>query len=314
MAKEILIYSPIFDFVAENFISQLNDSDGKDLTVRVNSPGGSVFAGWGMIAKSQEHTGNITVKVDGNASSMAAIFLLFHKNVEALNVSKFTLHRASAFMPTDDQKKQLKAINSDIRRAFEAKLNVAEFENISGVLIDDFFNSDEVIDVNLNALQAKQIGLIDTINELDASAMDKLSQQIAAISSKEIQKDNKQVKTKTKKMNIEAFKSEHPALYAEVLAKGSESGVTAERDRVGAWLAFGDIDFKAVADGIKKGEDLSATATAELSRKSFAAKAISDIESDNADEQSTEQETTSDDEPTAVDNFMTSFDELRKTK
>tara|TARA_R110002167_G_scaffold110087_4_gene280334 strand:+ start:1422 stop:2360 length:939 start_codon:yes stop_codon:yes gene_type:complete len=312
MAKEILIYSPIFDSVAENFISQLNESEGKDVTVRVNSPGGSVFAGWGMIAKSQEHTGQITVKVDGNASSMAAIFLLFHKNVEALNVSTFTLHRASMFMPSDEDKKELKAINNDIRRAFEAKLNIAELENISGVLIDDFFNSEDVIDINLNALQAKHIGLIETINELDATAFDQLSHQIAAISNKEIKKENKQVNTKTKKMNIEALKSEHPALYAEVLAKGNQSAVATERDRVGAWLAFGDVDFKAVSEGIKAGESLTATATAELSRKSFSAQAIADIASDNADEQETDTE--GNDEPTAVDNFMTKFDELRKTK
>jgi ATP-dependent protease ClpP protease subunit len=312
MAKEILIYSPIFDFVAENFISQLNDSDGKDVTVRVNSPGGSVFAGWGMIAKSQEHQGNITVKVDGNASSMAAIFLLFHKNVEALNVTTFTLHRASVPFPTDEEKKQLKGINADIRRAFEAKLNIAELENISGVLIDDFFNSEEVIDINLNALQAKQIGLIDTINEMDASAFDVLSKQIAAISNKEIKK-NKQVKTKTNiKMDIKALKSDHPALFAEVVALGEQKGVSAERDRVGAWMAFGDVDFQAVTKGIKDGEDLTATATAELSRKSFAAQAIADIESDNAEEVETEQESEID-EPTAVDKFMTAVVESRKT-
>jgi ATP-dependent protease ClpP protease subunit len=310
MAKEILLYSPIYDFVAENFISQLNDADGEDLTVRVNSPGGSVFAGWGMVAKSQEHKGNITVKVDGNASSMAAIFLLFHKNVEALNVSTFTLHRASSMNPTLDQSKELKAINADIRRAFEAKLDIATFENISGVLIDDFFNSDEVIDVNLNALQARQIGLIDTINELDASAHDTLSMQIAAIS-KDVEKKNKQVQIKTKKMNIEALKSEHPALFAEVLALGTASGISAERDRVGAWMAFGDVDFKAVVEGIKQGEDLSATATAELSRKSFAAQAIADIESDSADEQKTEKEV-KEDEPTAVDSFLSEFHESRK--
>jgi len=310
MAKEIVIYSPIFDFVAENFISQLNDADGKDVTVRINSPGGSVFAGWGMVAKSQEHKGNVTVKVDGNASSMAAIFLLFHKNVEALNVSTFTLHRASVFMPTDEEKKQLKGINADIRRAFEASLNIAEFENISGVLIDDFFNSEDVIDVNLNALQAKQIGLIDTINELDATAFDDLSMKIAAISTKTVAR-TKQVKTKTNnKMNIEALRSEHPALYAEVLALGKTSGITAERDRVGAWLAFGDVDFTAVSEGIKKGDELSSTATAELSRKSFSATAVSAIASDSAPEVVTAPEVIT--EPTATDNFMTAFNESRK--
>ena len=112
-------------------------------------------------------------------------------------------------------------------------------------------------------------------------------------------------------MDIKALKSDHSALFAEVFALGQKDGVSSERDRVGAWMAFGDVDFQAVTKGIKEGEELSATATAELSRKSFAAQAIADIESDNADEQETEQESTSD-EPTAVDSFMSEFHESRK--
>tara|TARA_R110002012_G_scaffold93731_3_gene227411 strand:+ start:7458 stop:8393 length:936 start_codon:yes stop_codon:yes gene_type:complete len=311
MGKEILIYSPIFDSVAENFIQQFNDANGDDVTVRVNSPGGSVFAGWGMVAKSKEYKGNITVKVDGNASSMAAIFLLFHDDVQALNVSTFTLHRASAINLTIEQQKQLNSINSNIRKAFESKLNVAEFENISGVLIDDFFNSEEVIDVNLNALQAKQIGLIDSINVLDTKSFDELSSQIAAISIKKSKQNQTQIKSK--KMTIESLKSEHPSLYAKVLALGKASGITAERDRVGSWLAFGDVDFKAVSEGVKNGDDLTATATAELSRKSFSALSINDISSDGSEAVVTAPEVIAE-APNAVDAFMGEFLESRKNK
>lgn len=311
MSNEILLYSPIFDFTAESFINQLNDLDGEDVTVRINSPGGSVFAGWGMVAKSKEYAGNIKIKVDGNASSMAAIFLLFHKNVEALNVSKFTLHRASVFGQISDQdKKMLDQINADIRKAFESKLNVEEFEKVAGVSMDDFFNSEEVIDVDINATQAKKIGLISKINKLEAEAFAQLNKKFAAFSTKEVAALNQSNNFKNKKaMTIDQLKAEHPAVYAQVLELGQSNGIKAERDRAGSWLAFGDVDFPSVAKGIKDGEKLSQTAMAELSRKSFSAKSLKDAEAESEEEIETTQEETI--EPTAMDTFMEEFKTLK---
>ena len=74
--KQILLYNPIFSFVAEEFINAINDAGDEDITIRVNSPGGSVFAGWGMAAALSEKK-NVTVKVDGVAASMAFYLLLF---------------------------------------------------------------------------------------------------------------------------------------------------------------------------------------------------------------------------------------------
>ena len=309
MTNEILLYSPIFDFTAESFINQLNELDGEDVTVRINSPGGSVFAGWGMVAKSQEYDGNIKIKVDGNASSMAAIFLLFHKNVEALNVSKFTLHRASVSGLISDQDRELlNQINADIRVAFESKLNVEAFEKIAGVSMDDFFNSEDVIDVDINAVQAKKIGLVSKINKLEAEAYSQLNQKFAAFSTKDFGALNSNNKNK-KAMTIDQLKAEHPAVYAQVLELGQSNGIKAERDRAGSWLAFGDVDFPSVAKGIKDGETLSQTAMAELSRKSFSAQSIAEAESESEEAVETTQEETT--EPTAIDTFMEEFKTLK---
>jgi len=301
MANEVLIYSPIYDFTAESFIKSLNEMDGSDVTVRVNSPGGDVFAGWGMIAKSKEHEGNITVKVDGNASSMMAIFLLFHKNVEALNVSKFTLHRASAAYPSPESDKLLKQINGEIRTAFEAKLNIEKFEKMTGVTMDDFFNSSEVIDVDLNAKQAKQIGLISKINEIDVNAFNDLSIRIAAISTKQTNKNPK----KDNKMTLAQLKADHPEVYAQAVKQGVEQ----EIDRVGSWLAFGDVDFQAVSTGIKEGKELSKTAMAEMSKKQFAAEAVATAAVESAPVVVTPAVPTS--EPDAKEAFLAEVRQLK---
>ena len=51
MAKELYLYNPIYSFVAEEVIKELNASMDDNVTLRLNTPGGSVFAGWGIIAK-----------------------------------------------------------------------------------------------------------------------------------------------------------------------------------------------------------------------------------------------------------------------
>jgi ATP-dependent protease ClpP protease subunit len=295
--KEILLYSPIFSFTAESMIQQMSDAGDKNITVRVNSPGGSVFAGWGIVAKSMEVEGDFKIKVDGTADSMAAIFLLFHNDVEALNVSKFTLHRASTFSTKPSDLALLAEINKDIRAAFEKKLDIPEFEKIAGVTLDEFFNAEKVIDVNLNAKQAKKIGLISKVNTLKAADFEALSMKFAALSTEEEEEEttnepeaNSENKPKNKKMTLEELKNSHPEVYAQAV----KVGVTAEKDRAGAWMEFVDVDAKAVAEGIESDKPLSQKAMAEFSKKMFSAQTLADSEEENTEDAGTEKPKTAD--------------------
>jgi len=72
MAKEVLLYGEMYSWSARDFISAVEDAKGSDLSVRVNSMGGDVDYGYGMIAKFKEFEGKKSVKVDGSAASMAA--------------------------------------------------------------------------------------------------------------------------------------------------------------------------------------------------------------------------------------------------
>lgn len=68
---------------------------------------------------------------------------------------------------------------------------------------------------------------------------------------KAVKKNNFNNKT----MNKEEIKSAHPGVYAEIVSEG----VTSERDRVGAWMSYVEIDPKAVSEGIESGKDITAT-------------------------------------------------------
>ncbi len=301
MAKELYVYTTIFDFIAEMFIANMEEAQGEHATVRINSDGGGVRPGWGMIAKSREHKGGLTVKVDGHAASLMAFYLLYFEDVEALDVSDFLMHRAhfanQADVDEDDQR-ELDEMNASFRKAMEAKLDIPKFEKLAGVSLDEFFEGEKVINVRFNAKSAEKIGLIKKITNLAPEEINALGLKFAAYTGTAPIPEP----PKKQKMNKADLKKDHPEVYKEIAAEGkteglaeansgsnSEDGVAEERDRVGAWMAFNDVDPKAVAEGIKSGKKLSATAMAEFSRKALSQEALAKIEEDNADDTKTEE-------------------------
>lgn len=304
MAKELYVYTTIFDFIAEMFIANMEEAQGEHTTVRINSDGGGVRPGWGMIAKSREHKGGLSVKVDGHAASLMAFYLLYFEDVTALDVSDFLMHRAHFMHPEDaseDDQRELDEMNASFRKAMEAKLDISAFEKLAGVSLDEFFEGDKVINVRFNAKSAKKIRLIKKITTLAPEEINALGLKFAAYQGKTPIPEP----PKNETMTLKEIKEKLPEVYAAIIAKGkseaiaevktkgsegdSDNAVAQEKDRVGAWMKFVDVDPKAVAEGIEKGENLSQTAIADFSRKALSKEALAKIEKDNADDTKTEE-------------------------
>lgn len=277
MPQEILLYGLIWDGSVSNFIKEINEADPNEpLTVRINSGGGSVSSGWGMVAKFNEYAGQKSVKIDGLAASMAAFYAVYCDDVECLDVSEFMFHRASFgdyyeqnYM-TEAEKDQLAVVNSSLEKAFRAKIDVEKFENLksikkNGVTVKSLFSTGSNQEVWLTPSEAKQIGLVNKITAITPSK----KAEIQANYNKSIAanytggKNQNTNNFNPSKMTKEDFKREHPEAYAAIV----NEGVTAERDRCGAYLAYITADKDAVIAGIKSGEQMSATTQAELNIK-----------------------------------------------
>ena len=77
---ELLLYGPISDtswyddeITPRLFAEELKALGGKALTVRVNSPGGDVFAAQSIYNQLKTYSGHITMRIDGLAASAATI-------------------------------------------------------------------------------------------------------------------------------------------------------------------------------------------------------------------------------------------------
>jgi ATP-dependent protease ClpP protease subunit len=300
MKPEVLIYGNINEYSAAEFIREINAANSEDLTIRVNTNGGEVRYGWGMVTKIAELTGRKLLKNDGDASSMGAYAFCYADDSEAIDVATFTFHRAgyAAWIEsnpdyfTDADKVDLARMNKSLRAAFEAKVDVDKFAEITKVTVDQLFSMDGRIDVTITAKDAKKIGLINrivTITPQKKAEIEAKTIEITALRNGfkiAAQTEDKTINKKT--MTKEQLKNEHSAVYAEIVNEAKAEAIKAERDRVGAAMVFVDIDPTAVKEVIKSGEALSQTMMAELSLKKLSALAEKKVETETETEVKTE--------------------------
>lgn len=296
--REILFYGFVGNFSVEQFILQLTAiaSTNEGAFMKINSAGGAVDAGWGVVSEWRAFKGAKKIIVHGAAHSMMAVILLFTEDTTAIEQSKFILHRASTFFENENttEKKSVDETNKDIRKAFEDRLDIAAFEEIGreqhGVTfsLGRFFNSSEpVIDVHLNSSQAKAIGLIKNVVSLNAKEAEDINQNLLTANAvhgvqmlkiEDIDKKTEIAMTpeEIKKKYPEAFKKiqadAKPAPVAEIPALTSPSSpvtaaqptdvqaaVAAERKRIESWDTWREYDEKAVTAGISSGLEIDAS-------------------------------------------------------
>lgn len=277
--KELYLYSPIYSFVAENLIAEMEQNSDSDICLRINSPGGSVLAGWGIIAKIKEKTeGKIKIKVDGAAMSMACYALAYADEVECLDISKFMLHPADMYVSDETDQAFLDSMNADLRIGLEAKIDSKKLKKITGYSIADMFENKDCPDLHFNAIQAKDLGLVTKINKLnpvEAKAVNMRMFAAAAIAPVEDKTKNTvmaEIKT------LDELKATYPVLYAEAVQKGKDK----EYSRVMAINAYRKVDPKACAKMIKKGKEVNAEFMAEMNLKANSPEALAALAAESA--------------------------------
>lgn len=180
MAEPILLFAPIFEEQATDILKETLDSDEKVIDLWVNSPGGSISAGYSIIAGIQEQGKEYNMTVLGDAASFAFFMLLFSKYNKAFDTSHFMFHRAGSFWEdymTDDEKKVIEDRNKIIRKKLESRVDEDKFEEVTGKTFDDIFSMEGRLDVELSAKQAKEIGLIDEVKKLDVNKRQEIESQ-----------------------------------------------------------------------------------------------------------------------------------------
>ena len=97
---ELLIYEQIGeDWYGEGVTAKavrglLNDIEGRDINVRINSPGGLVYDGLVIYNALKSHTGHVNVIIEGLAFSAASFIAMAGHTVQMYKASDLGIHRA----------------------------------------------------------------------------------------------------------------------------------------------------------------------------------------------------------------------------
>ena len=166
--SEILIYDyigwPYNDPV--DLIREMADMG--DILARINSPGGDVFDGLAIYNAFATHKGgNVTMRIEGIAASMASIIAMAGKKVHAYDNAMLMIHNAWAYTAGNqyelsDIADLLGKIDENMVDIYQGKSKIGKRE-LSQMMIDTTF---------LNAKEAKNKGFVDVIVDGKAAKAD----------------------------------------------------------------------------------------------------------------------------------------------
>lgn len=139
------------------FRDELNSGDG-DLTVWINSPGGSVFAAAEIYSMLKDYKGKITVKIDALAASAASVIAMAGDKVLISPVALIMIHdpMTSAMGNAKDMEKVITTLNEvkeSIINAYRVKTGLSRGK-IAQMMEDETW---------LNAKKAVELGFADEI-------------------------------------------------------------------------------------------------------------------------------------------------------
>lgn len=165
---EILIYDAIdsmFGVSAADFVRDLAKIDAPAITVRINSPGGSVFDGIAILNALRGHDAKITTVVDGVAASIASVIAMGGDEIVMNKNSQMMIHNAWDLVIGNADELQAAA---DRLRQFSENLASIYADRAGGSVADwqglmdaeTWYTADEAVAAGLADLV-----LVDTVKE-----------------------------------------------------------------------------------------------------------------------------------------------------
>ena len=242
------------------FRDELSQYAGKDITVWVNSNGGSVFAAAGIYNALMEHkkTGaKVTTKVDGKAMSAATIPYMAGDERLMSPVSLFMIHRPIT---------EAQGYASDLRKAADVLDTVKETiinayqlgTGLSRAKISSMMDDESYMDAKTAIEQKFATGMLyNDASEPDQNSSilnfafnrhailnsaDNAMKHLLEFESKNKSKINKPNSGQSKNgeeetiVDSKELKEKYPEIYNEVFAEGKKEGITegttSERERI----------------------------------------------------------------------------------
>lgn len=293
---EISIYDEIGDYgtSAKQFIDDLKSVGSKDITIRMNSVGGSVFDGLAIYNVLRSHQGYVKVKIEGLSASIASIIALAGDDIEMAENGFFMIHNpfGKSMGGADDMRKTadlLDKIKQELINIYANKTQLSE-ETISSMMDEETW---------LTSQEAKEMGFIDAITEPIKIAASFDFSKFTNVDGKEVN-NRLQLITNIKKTKMtEELKSWFNGVKEEIInaVKGEVVAEAPAKEEVSVVLSDNDEVVNKLTDLSNEKEELTSiisekeTCISELENK------VSEMEAELAKLNATETKVEADNDP-----------------
>lgn len=281
--SEILLYGPIAgesswwgdEVTPRSFAEDLESLGGKDVTVRINSGGGDVFAAHAIHNQLVAYKGRVTVVIDGLAASAATIIAVAGDRIIMPSNALFMIHNPaiglSDYYGADEllkaaealstikgsivaaYRKRCKASAEELAAMMDAETWMGAAECLEKGFVDEIqgsvspvLNGSSLVvnNVNFDMKNFKnQDALKACLNKkLEVKTMNKLEAFLNSLGLK-LADENQPTASAPVQNALPAVQNQQPAVDAEQIAKNA---VDAERQRVAALEALDGGDNQAV--------------------------------------------------------------------
>ena len=254
-SAELILYGNIghdedWDDISDKVFKQdiENLGDVENITLHINSPGGSVFSAIAIANTLKNHKAKVTANIDGIAASAATIITSACDVVRMPKNAHFMIHNPMTFAygNNQDMEKTLNMLNKVKDSIIETYLYKS---NTDKKTLSELMNEETWMD----AETAKGYGFIDEIidEEIEEEIIENkliinnMAFDISKFKNFKAGKANKiqnptvtnnfeNNKKEEEKMTLEELKNKFPELYDQVFNEGKEAGISKENERMKA--------------------------------------------------------------------------------
>lgn len=257
-----------------------------EITVRINSGGGDVFAAVAIYTRLKEHKAKISVKIDGWCASAATIIAMAGDTIEISVGGIFMIHDPAAgvlgYYKADELKKiadELETIKQSIVNCYMTVTDKSEDEIKSLMTDETWFTGQEAVDagfctavmfteVETEVEDAEKV-IVNSV-PISISGFHTVPKGLLGYANSHNNKPNAENSKEDKKMTLEELKKDHPevanAYKNEIMAgmggTDQTAAVDAERARIKAIDEITLPGFEDMANKAKYEEPVSAEAFA----------------------------------------------------
>ncbi|MEU3982521.1 head maturation protease, ClpP-related [Streptomyces sp. NPDC026672] len=154
---EVVIYDEIGEWgiTAKDFVNDLGKVTAKNIDVRLNSGGGSVFEGLAIFEALRRHPANITTYVDGIAASIASVIAMSGDRRVVSRNGSLMIHEASGVCagPSVDMRQMgelLNRISDQIADVYTQRTGEGSVASWRGLMkAETWFTGSEAVDAGL---------------------------------------------------------------------------------------------------------------------------------------------------------------------